>query len=349
MTRRIKLLVPMEATSTTLATYVPRLIVMACVCGGLLPRCANCEEEPPARQAVPNEETLAKATVLVRRIFSDEYADHSPGSKKRLAERLKQQAEKSREDPIARYAMLRESRDNFARDGAAREAVRIAESMEKDFVIRGAAAEIEAVMASHAAVKSPQSSVEIVNVAIGAAESALREDNADGAARVIHEVEASPLRKGSALAARLQAAVRRVHAARQSAEALTAAQRKLRVDPTDRVANFTIGKAFCFEQDRWDLGLPLLERGRSLCCRDPAAGAARFNRPRTGSGGRLVEPFREIRHQQSPVAATRCVLVFQGRRRCHRLATRPGAAAPRASADGGNAADHRSIGARGSF
>ncbi len=219
------------------------------------------DQDSSARTQVPSEEAQAKATSLIKNIFKADYADHSSAARGRLASKLQQQADQTSDDQTARFVLLRESRDAFAHDGAVRDAVRVSRQMEAEFDVRGAEAQVSAVVAAHGTVRTSEAAVDLANAALGVAEAALRENNAQGAEKAIREAESVPLHKNSPLAARVQAASKRVRAAEQSAEALDTAIRKLKSAPDDPNANFTAGRILCFEQDHWDTGLPLLQRG----------------------------------------------------------------------------------------
>ncbi len=254
-----------------LASIVFRLTLVAWTFG-VGATCLNAEDDAPKRLAVPSDEAQAKATSLIKSIFKVDYADHSPAALERLASKLQQQAEQTSDDQTARFVLLRECRDLFAHDGAVRDAVRVGRQMETEFAIAGAEAQVNAVVAAHGAAKSPDAEVNLANAAIGVAEAALRESNAEGAAKAIREAEIAVAHKSSALGMRTQAVAKRVRAAQQSAEVLDAAVKKLRADPEDRQANLMVGKTLCFEQDRWESGLPMLERAaihhlRGFCSR----------------------------------------------------------------------------------
>lgn len=221
----------------------------------------SADDDAPQRLAVPSNEAQAKATSLIKSIFRTDYADHSADATRRLASKLQRQAEQTSDDQTARFVLLRECRDAFAHDGAVRDAVRVGRQMEAEFAIHGAAAQLDALAAAHGAAKSSEAAVDLANAALGVAEAALRENNAQGAEKAIREAESVTLHKNSPLAARVQSASKRVRAAAQSADALDTAIRKLKSAPDDRSANFTVGRILCFEQDHWDTGLPLLQRG----------------------------------------------------------------------------------------
>ncbi len=242
-----------------------RLIVLLCVIvAGRVGRA----DDAPQRLPVPSEEAQAKSTSLIRDLFKNELANRSPEVRRSLAEKFETQAEQTQDDPAAKFVLLRESRDLFARAGAVRKAIGIARQMENQFQIHGAVAETDALVAARGTAKSPEAAVELASTSLGVAVAALHGNDVDNAAKAIKEAEAAITHSTSPLGLRVQAAARRIRAAQQSAEAFAAAIEQLKSDPADRKANLVAGRSLCFDYSRWSEGAPLLARAG-----DPKLGA----------------------------------------------------------------------------
>ncbi len=107
--------------------------VLLIVIGGVA-RAADATQDD--RLPVPDKAALEKARQLLKDVFKDDYAQiRMPGVKPQLIDKLIEQSEATRDDPVSSFAMLQEAGDLAADAGDPLRAQRSAEALAERFSV----------------------------------------------------------------------------------------------------------------------------------------------------------------------------------------------------------------------
>jgi hypothetical protein len=214
------------------------------------------------RAPVPSTEQIAKAEELIRDLFKSDYSKARTADRQALAYKLLQQAKETKDDPSARYVLLREARDIAARVGDATIAMEAAGEIATGYQVGAGAARAPAAEKLVAATSSSTAAATLTEMLLAAASAARTDGDADG------EIE---LLKSAENAARKSRSVPLVSTARsrlKSAEGFKTESEKvkpfletLKTKPDDGEANAAVGRFRCLFKNDWEGGLANLLKG----------------------------------------------------------------------------------------
>jgi hypothetical protein len=219
---------------------------------------------PPSddRADVPAAKSVAEARKLIKDLFKKEYARPAAKDQAALAVKLLEQAEKSKGDPPARFALLEEARELAAKAGDAATAMKAADQTSSSFkVSRGKVwAEIASPLVGSA--KSPRSSRDVAILLLSAAGHACDENEWAAAVSLARHAEIAA-RKSKDFQLLKNTRVRARHISRLNAEAdkILDDLALLKSKPDDPAANLAVGRFLCLYKIDWDAGVPLLAKG----------------------------------------------------------------------------------------
>jgi hypothetical protein len=220
---------------------------------------------------VPDAAAEKKAERDVRDVFKAEYARKSPAERAALAALLMAQALQTKDDPAARYVLLREARDVAAGEGDVRSALVAVDELDRSFQVDAPALRYAAVAAAAKGVRTPEDGRAVADAALGfAGEALVAEDFAAAERYAAEAVAAAKKSKLVALAAKAEARVKEIVDRRGAAEALKKATQTLAERPDDPEANLVAGRHECFRRGRWGAGLPMLAKSSDPALRDLA-------------------------------------------------------------------------------
>jgi hypothetical protein len=211
---------------------------------------------------VPDQASQEKAEKTIKEVFKDEYTHRKPADLLALAAKLVQQAEESKDDPAARFVLLREARDLAARAGDAEEALKAADEMIQVFAVNAPEMKAGVLETLARAPTTPTAGKALGERALALVDEAIQANDYAVADRLL---------KVASTAARLARSLPLSTAAqsrRKDVQAIEAEYRKaqesmalLMKNPEDPALNLTVGRFYCLWRGDWERGLPLLVRG----------------------------------------------------------------------------------------
>jgi hypothetical protein len=248
-----------------------RAHLIACLALSSLAIVVLAADKTDERSAVPPAGDVAKADKLVKDIFKAEYAKTKQADRLDLAAKLLQQASETKDDPAARYVLLREAGDVAARAGEAALAFQAADELIAAYQVN--AAEFRVALANHiAAATIPAASiaptVESLVAAAGAARTADDLATALALARAADAVAKKS--KNSTLANSARALVKELETIKFESDKVKDHQTTLKTKPDDPAANLAVGRFLCFIKNDWEAGVGHLAKGSDTKLKDAA-------------------------------------------------------------------------------
>jgi hypothetical protein len=254
---------------------------LALPCFGLVAAPTGKTAEPRAdatavsadRLPVPTAAAQAAALKSVKDVFRADFANNTPAGRKALARKLLQQAGENKEDPAARYVLLRESRDIAANLGDAETVLAAIDELSRSFAgDNGDATLTVLTTASKAATEAD--SRRLLFVACGLlANQAMDGGNYGVAARFAALAEnVARGAQDSAMLDEARAFGAEVKRVQQEYTRVKPFEDKLKTAPADAEANFQVGRFYCLIKADWERGLPLLAKGSDAPLKGLAAG-----------------------------------------------------------------------------
>ena len=229
---------------------------------GLVLFVASTFAQNDARSPVPMKAELADSEKLVKELFKADFAKTKPADRSALAAKLLEQAEGTRDDPRARYVLLREARGLAALAGDTELYLQSATAMSTCFNVSLTEAQDGAVNVLAANVvgkdrarETGEALLGAVDAAIGAGEFEQAQHLLAGAEQVSRKANHAPL------SAAVAAHAKSLPALRKEFDKIADAQKTLESMPTDGPANLVVGRFLCFVQRDWETGLPRLALG----------------------------------------------------------------------------------------
>lgn len=214
------------------------------------------------RLPVPDAKTQADAEKLIRDVFKEDYARKAPADRLALAKKLLQQGMETRDDPAARFVLLREARDLASAAGDVETAIKAVDAISKGFEGDVAAMKAAVLVAAGKAAKSPEefgrlarSYLELANDAAALEQYDLAERSAEQASSFAKKAKDVPL------VAKLDVRWKEMAQLRSKSEKVVKAREALAVNPDDPAANLAIGQYLSFVKGDWEKGLRHLAKG----------------------------------------------------------------------------------------
>ncbi|MGD0091836.1 MAG: hypothetical protein ABSE73_18130 [Planctomycetota bacterium] len=236
---------------------LPALFVLA----GALFACALAQGED-TRLPVPPEGLLKEAEKTIKDLFKAEFAKAKTVDKAEFAQKLLQAGVETKDDPITRYALLREAAAQAAQAGEAATAVKVITEMAKSYKVDAVALKLEALTRGAGAAATPEAHRALAALCTALVGEAMAEDNYDAAMRATASAEAAALRaQDRALVTQSQELAREARALQSEFAKAKGAKETLAEKPDDPNANLSLGKFLCFAKGDWEKGVPLLAKG----------------------------------------------------------------------------------------
>ncbi len=218
---------------------------------------------PPARLAVPARPEQAAVRKVMKEVFAEQLIDRSIKGRRKLADSLLAQADKSAEVPAERFVLLAASIDAGVEGASLPVAFRAADSLGREFDVDALTMKAVAVSALEARSVPAESSAETVLAGLELARNLASAGDFTNAARVCTSMNAIPGDKAQRDA--IQQFAKSIEAEREVAATAAKALEKLKASPEDPAANLTAGLHACLYLGDWDPGLYMLTK-----CADPA-------------------------------------------------------------------------------
>jgi hypothetical protein len=215
-----------------------------------------------SRPAVPMKAELADSEKLVKELFKAEFAKTKPADRSALAAKLLEQAEGTKDDPGARYVLLREARGLAALAGDLDLYQKSAAAMSTNFKVSLAEAQVGAVNVLASNVVGKDRARETGEALLGSVDAAIGAGEFENAQLLLAGAELAARKANHApLSATVAAHAKSLPALRKEFDKIADAQKTLESMPTDGPANLLVGRFLCFVQRDWETGLPRLALG----------------------------------------------------------------------------------------
>ena len=215
------------------------------------------------RLPLPDAAALKKADALVLDIFKEDIDKAKDAeSRTKLAGVLLQQAKEIKDDPAARYVLLRYATEVAAAAGDAPLALQAVAEMTRDFDLPTLASKAGALAVVVANVTAEGPSKALVDLALNLLNEAVDQDNYPVAKDLGNVAfKAAKKSKSFSLVASVQKRIQEVVAVEKGFDRMKPYLDQLKKDPQDAEANLELGKYFALLKGKWERGLPLLAKG----------------------------------------------------------------------------------------
>ncbi|MFO0806341.1 MAG: hypothetical protein U0791_24825 [Gemmataceae bacterium] len=229
------------------------------------------------RAPVPPVTDIEKAQGTIRDLYKSDFAKTKAADRQALAAKLLQEALGTTNDPSAKFALLRESRDLSAKAGDAFGVLRAADEMSLSFAMKPGEAILPALDPLVGSTNTAANSKQIAEALVLAADEARFSGEWATSQTILKSASAAAGKTGaSTTIERVRAKAKEAEVGRAESERAKEAFDTLKQKPTDAAACLVAGRFLAFIQQDWNEGLLLLARGsdermQSLARRDEQA------------------------------------------------------------------------------
>jgi hypothetical protein len=225
-----------------------------------------------AKNAVPSDDEQSRAEKSIRATCKDEYADRSAAGQQKLARKLLDQAEESREDVALRFVLFREACDLASRAGDLDTLLRSIDDLHGGFHVVGLSLKAPYLLKMEPLLAKPEELRRLAAVLNRLVQEALDLDQIEMAAKAAQSSQACARKlKDTFFLARADAANKTVSDMKIAFEKARKAEETLASAPDDPTANQIWGEWLCFQKGRWDRGLGFLLKASASPLRAMAA------------------------------------------------------------------------------
>jgi hypothetical protein len=233
------------------------LLVAACLCAhGAMAWARD-------RKPVPDAAAQARAQKLVRDVYGKEYdAAETSKEKTELAEKLLDQATKSKGDPAGHFVLLRVAKDVSVLAGDAKTALEAVDRIVATYDVDAIATRLDCVKRLAAAAKLSSQYGALAEQAESLIDVALADDDFETASQ-FGEIAQELARRARnySLLKEIVARIKRCEELQQAHAEYRKAIVRLEENPTDPEANLTAGRYLSLSKGDWERGIPLLALG----------------------------------------------------------------------------------------
>jgi predicted Ser/Thr protein kinase len=218
---------------------------------------------PTGPLPVPPEADVQKARAQIRQAHAQPYARQDRLTWIKLAERLRGQAEGTKNDPAGRYALWQEARQLAIQAADPGLALRISDDLAGAFRVDGLALKATALRGVNDQLATPGPALPAADLplfnhqlAVRCLDMLDRAVAARGFDTALDALDIAALAEGRAR----DGDVPLVKARPADLQTLRPAFARLQKNPEDAAANLQVGRFLCLSEGRWSVGLPLLTR-----------------------------------------------------------------------------------------
>jgi hypothetical protein len=218
------------------------------------------------RLPVPPDDQRRRASQLFSSLYRSEYLQAKLDEDKQdLAEKMLQQADKLKTDPVGRFVALDVGRKIAAEAGDIRLAMDAAEDLIGEFAVNDLEIKADVLSATLRRSLSDADNSLVLEEAAATAREALARNELELADQLITAALGAARRtRDQQQITDIVALKKRIDRARDAYSRILEAVEQLGDTADDPAANLTAGSYFCFVVQRWDDGLPMLARGSDL-------------------------------------------------------------------------------------
>jgi hypothetical protein len=224
-----------------------------------------------ARRPVPDQANQAKALAEVKELFRP-YPALKPAERAEIARKMIAQAEQTKDDPAARFVLLREAKDLASAAGDYGLAFKAIDEQAQSFTVDAVEQKLVLLQRLRLGSIVPAALPEVVRACWAVSDQAERVGNLDGAVRAATAARAAAnASRDRSLAPQAEARLSDLRATQQELPRVKAAEQKLAKQPDDPEANLLVGRFNCIAKGDWEHGLPLLAKGSDAALKVLAA------------------------------------------------------------------------------
>jgi hypothetical protein len=206
------------------------------------------------RVSVPDPARIRDAEKAIRELFKDQYSKKAPVDRQQLARTLLDQADRTADDPAARWVLFREAQDLAAQVGDLHTAIQSVEGASLVFDVDPLILKSAAVAAAGKAAKTPPESAALAEVLLRMADDFIAADQYDQASKAVQDAAQHSRRSTqAALVARATAKTKEIADAKTRFASMKKSLETLARTPEDGPANLEMGLFLCFVKGSWDL------------------------------------------------------------------------------------------------
>jgi hypothetical protein len=219
--------------------------------------------ETAARAAVPDDAALAKASKEVFDIYKAEYdAARSAAQKVLLAKKFLEQSAATRNDPAARYVLIKTARDLAGQGGDAALAFQAIDEISAAFEVDGTGMKADAVSKAAKAAQTPAQIKALVEQMLALMDELVEQDRFDDALALVPvALERARRTHDNALSKQINQHKKEVEAIRKVFVEVQPLAQRLSTQPDDAEANYRVGRYSAAVKSDWKKGLPRLAKG----------------------------------------------------------------------------------------
>lgn len=215
------------------------------------------------RAPVPQAEPLRKAVVEIKSVYKDDYAKAlSIEGREALAKKLNDEAARTKEDPVVRYALATQSLEMAIRLCDVKLASGLVNGLCTYYDVDSWQLKAKTLAQLSGTAKTADQRRIIASLAFDLVEKALAEERYDAGVQLAATAsEMAATLRDSAFREKTREAHARARRIQEEAVAVQAAQERLATQSDDAAAHLLIGRFYAMERNDWDSGLPHLLRG----------------------------------------------------------------------------------------
>ncbi len=215
-----------------------------------------------AREPVPPDRALAEADKTIRDVFKDELSVKTGTAAQKLARKMIEQAQLTRDDAALRFSLYRSGADLAAQTGDPEILARALDGLIASFAVDAMALRQQYLSKIEPHLVRPEDFRKAGEAQLVAASEAADREQFDLAVALANSALAmSKKAKDLTLAARADAAQKSVAERREALEKSKKALAALEASPDDAAAHSAVGEYLALLQGRWEQALPHLAKG----------------------------------------------------------------------------------------
>ena len=227
---------------------------------------------PQDRLPVPDSARIRTAEAQVRETFRAEFAKTAPADKRALMHTLFNNALGTKDDPAARYVLLKEATALAAQVVDVLNGIRLQEQLADDYRVDPFALKAAFLAEAAKSARAPEEHRRLGEGSLVLAAQAMGKDALEIAEQAATlAVAAAKQANHPPLLQRAEARARDVADLRRAVEVRKKHRETLSRSPDDPAANLWLGRQECLARGNWEEGLPFLVKGGDAALRELAA------------------------------------------------------------------------------
>ena len=229
----------------------------------MLPPVTLAMQPTDAKSPVPDKAAQQEAREVINELFGSEYEKAKTSAQKlALAQKLLQEAARSKDDSAGYFVLLRVANDVAVQAGDVEVAFRAIEETAKTFQVDTVELKTRSFLKAAKAARLGTQHRRTAKHAVSLIEEAMAEDNYQVAAQVADAAMAAARKsRQTSLAKQISELERKINEAEKGFVEVRKALERLDVRPGDPEANLLVGRFYCLTKDNWERGVPMLALG----------------------------------------------------------------------------------------